>query len=49
VTVKENTQVNKDLFYLRAKVHNFVSNYDKYVKKLKKKVEKLEAENVELK
>ena len=49
VTEKENTMINKDLFFLRSKMHRFITGYDKYVSKLKKNIDMLEAENQELK
>lgn len=49
MTEKENTIVNKELFMIRDKMHRFIGGYDKYVQKLKRKIERLETENTELK
>ncbi len=49
MTEKENNEVNKELLLMRNKVYTFIRTYDKYTAKLKKKVERLEAENSELK
>lgn len=49
MTEKENNEVNKELLLMRNKVYTFIRAYDKYTAKLKKKVERLEAENSELK
>jgi hypothetical protein len=49
VTEKENNQVNKELLLMRNKIYTFVRAYDKYTANLKKKILKLETENLELK
>lgn len=48
ITEKENTQVNKDLFLIRSKMHAYVQLCQKAVRKLQSKVETLEKENASL-
>lgn len=49
MTERENNQVNKELLLMRNKIYTFIRGYDKYTAKLKRKIERLEAENTELK
>ena len=49
MTENENNELNKDLLLMRNKIYTFVRGYDRYTAKLKRKIEKLEAENLELK
>jgi hypothetical protein len=49
MTEKENNEVNKELLLMRNKIYTFIRAYDRYTLKLKKKVERLEIENMELK
>jgi hypothetical protein len=49
VTERENNTANKELLLMRNKIYTFIRGYDKYTGKLKKKIGKLEAENLELK
>jgi len=49
MTEKENNEINKDLLIMRNKIYTFVRGYDSYTAKLKKKIQKLENENLELK
>jgi hypothetical protein len=49
MTERENNAINKELLLMRNKIYTFIRGYDKYTAKLKKKIEKLETENQELK
>ena len=49
MTERENNALNKELLLMRNKIYTFIRGYDKYTNKLKKKIEKLEVENQDLK
>eukprot|EP00347_Sterkiella_histriomuscorum_P015960 403355032 len=49
MTERENNAINKELLLMRNKIYTFIRGYDKYTSKLKKKIDKLETENSDLK